>query len=118
MTLSWGRFAQFDTLVGTLTSEAWGRIRLVASSSSHSASASPTPGSRRPRGTGALLVKRDSAGRETWYGKWWVGTTQVKRRVGPKRNPSTREGLTRTQAEAELRRLMGSIEPTVAQPSG
>jgi integrase len=88
---------------------------LVASSSSHSASASPTPGSRRPRGTGALLVKRDSAGRETWYGKWWVGTTQVKRRVGPKRIPSTREGLTRTQAEAELRRLIGSVEPTVAQ---
>jgi integrase len=66
---------------------------------------------RRPRGTGGLFVKRDSAGRETWYGKWRVGTSQVKRRIGPKRISSTREGLTRTQAEAELRRLIGSVEP-------
>jgi integrase len=87
----------------------------VESPSPPSNSAPRTSASRRPRGTGALLVKRDSAGRETWYGKWWVGTTQVKRRVGPKRVPSTREGLTRTQAEAELRRLIGSVEPTVAQ---
>jgi integrase len=64
---------------------------------------------RRPRGTGALFVKKDSAGRETWYGKWRVGTVQVKRRIGPKRVSSTREGLTRTQAEAELRRMIGSV---------
>jgi integrase len=38
-------------------------------------------------------VRRDSAGRETWYGKWWVGTAQVKRRIGPKRVPATGEGL-------------------------
>jgi integrase len=68
---------------------------------------------RRPRGTGSLFVKRDSAGRETWYGKWRVGTTQVKRRVGLKRIPSTREGLTRTQAESELRRLMGTVSGVV-----
>ena len=36
-------------------------------------------------------------------------------RVGPKRIPSTREGLTRTQAEAELRRLMGSIDAATLQ---
>ena len=65
---------------------------------------------RRPRGTGGLFVKRDSGGRETWYGKWRVGPAQVKRRIGPKRIPSTREGLTRTQAEAELRRMMGATE--------
>ena len=67
---------------------------------------------RRPRGTGTLFVKRDSSGRETWYGKWRVGTIQVKRRIGPKRIPSTREGLTRTQAEAELRRLIGAVKPS------
>jgi integrase len=75
-----------------------------------SVSTRPKTASRRPRGTGALFVKRDSAGRETWYGKWRVGTAQVKRRIGPKRIASTREGLTRTQAEAELRRLIGSVE--------
>jgi integrase len=68
---------------------------------------------RRPRGTGSLFVKRDGSGREVWYGKWWVGTSQVKRRIGPKRIPSTRDGLTRTQAEGELRRLMGSVVPAV-----
>jgi integrase len=73
----------------------------------------PASATRRPRGTGALFVKRDSVGRETWYGKWRVGTSQVKRRIGPKRLPSTREGLTRTQAEAELRRLIGSVEPAM-----
>ncbi len=69
-----------------------------------------TKAARRPRGTGSLFVKRDSAGRETWYGKWRVGTSQVKRRIGPKRIASTREGLTRTQAEAELRRLIGAVD--------
>ena len=70
---------------------------------------------KRPRGTGSLFVRRDSAGRETWYGKWWIGPSQVKRRIGPKRIPSTREGLTRTQAEAELRRMMGVVTLPVAQ---
>jgi integrase len=65
---------------------------------------------RRPRGTGALFVVRDGGGRETWYGKWRVGSTQVKRRIGPKRAVATRDGLTRTQAEAELRRLIGAID--------
>lgn len=85
----------------------------MESSSPPSKLASSRPGPRRPRGTGALFVKRDSAGRETWYGKWRVGTVQVKRRVGPKRVPSTREGLTRTEAETELRRLMGVVDHAV-----
>jgi integrase len=55
-------------------------------------------------------VRKDSAGRETWYGKWWVGSSQVKRRIGPKRTPSLRDGLTRSQAEAELRKLIGSVQ--------
>ena len=75
----------------------------------------PGSAARRPRGTGALFVKRDGAGRETWYGKWRVGRVQVKRRVGPKRIPSTREGLTRTQAETELRRLIGAIDHATVQ---
>jgi integrase len=87
----------------------------MESSPPPSAAASSKSASRRPRGTGALFVKRDGAGRETWYGKWRVGTVQVKRRVGPKRIPSTREGLTRTQAEAELRRLIGAIDHATVQ---
>jgi integrase len=56
------------------------------------------------------MVRKDSAGRETWYGKWWVGSSQVKRRIGPKRMPSMRDGMTRSQAEAELRKLIGSVQ--------
>jgi integrase len=53
---------------------------------------------------------RDRGGRETWYGKWRAGSTQVKRRIGPKRISGTHDGLTKTQAEAELRKLIGTID--------
>lgn len=72
---------------------------------------------RRAPGTGSLIVRRDNAGRETWYGKWGTNGRQVKRRIGLKRLPATRHGLTRTQAEAELRRLMqeASTAPAIGQ---
>src|SRR4051812_50043037 len=63
---------------------------------------------KRSYGSGRLFVRADSAGRETWYGSWRIGGRRVKRRLGPKRRPSMADGLTRTQAEAELRRLMAS----------
>ena len=58
---------------------------------------------RRPVGTGALFVRTDAAGRETWYGKWRAGRRQVKRRLGLRRRPGTSAGLTRRQAETALR---------------
>jgi integrase len=67
---------------------------------------------RRAPGSGCLIVREDSAQRESWYGKWTVDGQQVKRRVGAKREVGTRDGLTRTQAEAELRRLMAEVKPT------
>jgi integrase len=70
---------------------------------------------RRGRGQGGLLIKTDRAGRETYFGKWRVGERQVMRRIGRKRRPNTRDGLTRVQAEAELRRLMSGEVPTPAQ---
>jgi integrase len=54
-----------------------------------------------------LLVRRDRRGRETWYGKWRTGERQVMRALGPRRQPGDTLGLTRRQAELELRRLMG-----------
>ena len=62
---------------------------------------------RRPQGTGSLLVRRDRRGKETWYGKWWVGRRQTMRALGPRREPGEAVGLTRRQAEEQLRRLMG-----------
>ena len=56
---------------------------------------------RRSYGTGNLRVRRGA-----WYGQWWIGDRRVQRKLGPVRQPGTREGLTRKQAEAELRRRM------------
>lgn len=61
---------------------------------------------RRSYGTGSLYVRADSAGRETWYGRWRRDGQQHKRAIGAKRQAGSSSGLTRAQAEAELRRLM------------
>jgi len=70
---------------------------------------------RRSYGTGRLFVRMDGNGQETWYGSWWVGATRVKRRIGPKRRPGSADGLTRAEAERELRRR---IEAEVIVASG
>jgi hypothetical protein len=67
---------------------------------------------RRSYGTGRLFEKADSAGRVSWYGKWRNNGTQVKRRIGPKKENGSKHGLTKRQAEAELRRLIREIKPT------
>jgi integrase len=63
---------------------------------------------KRSYGSGRLFVRVDAAGVESWYGSWRVGGRRVKRRLGAKRRSSSADGLTRTQAEAELRRLMAT----------
>jgi integrase len=68
---------------------------------------------RRSYGSGSLFLRRDEREPLVWYGKWWVGGRQVKRRVGRARRPGSREGLTRAQAERELRRKMEAEVPTV-----
>jgi integrase len=60
------------------------------------------------------VAREDRAGRESWYGRWTVDGVRVKRCLGPKRVPSTRDGLTRAQAERELRRLMAEVRPRPA----
>jgi hypothetical protein len=72
-------------------------------------SASREASPRRPRGTGSLLVQRDRSGSEIWYGKWRAGDEQVKRRIGTRRDATTGEGLSRTDAEAQLRGLMRTV---------
>jgi integrase len=65
---------------------------------------------KRPYGAGSLYVRRDSAGHETWYGHWRSNGRQVKRRIAPKRAAGARDGLTRAQAERELRRLVAETQ--------
>ena len=59
---------------------------------------------RRAHGSGGLLVKGG-----VYYGKWRVDGRQVMRRLGPMRASGTREGLTKTEAEARLRSVMGEM---------
>jgi len=66
---------------------------------------------RRARGTGSLYVQQRANGREAWYGRWYLGDRRVNRCLGPKLRRGTGEGLNRTQAEAELRRLMVRERP-------
>jgi integrase len=63
-----------------------------------------TEGPRRSYGSGSLFVRRDCGGGESWYGKWYSGDRRVHRKIGPKRQRGTRDGLTRAQAERELQR--------------
>ncbi len=73
---------------------------------------STTPGrtsadkTRRSYGTGRVYTREEINGRETYYGSWWAGDKRVNRKLGAKRAPGERDGLTATQAEAELRRRM------------
>jgi integrase len=61
----------------------------------------PQGKTRRPYGTGTLHIKASN-----WYGRWRVAGRRVNRKLGPVRSPGTRDGLTRPQAERELRRKM------------
>jgi hypothetical protein len=68
-----------------------------------------TPSQSNPRrsyGTGSLFISHGK-----WYGKWRVDDRQIKRLLGPKRQPGSREGVTRKMAEVELRRAMAATRP-------
>jgi integrase len=62
---------------------------------------------RRSYGTGSLYPSENG---QTWVGHWRSNGRQVKRIVGPIRQPGSRQGLTRTQAEATLRELIAETE--------
>ena len=66
--------------------------------------------SKRTYGSGSVLVHRGS-----WYGRWRVGGSYVKRKLGAIREPGSREGLTRKQAEMALRRQMTEVRVVVPE---
>ena len=70
---------------------------------------------RRSHGTGNLRVRGGA-----WYGQWRVGERRVQRAIGPVRKPGTRRGLTKRQAEAQLRALMQEVPsgPAGGTPDG
>lgn len=68
--------------------------------------------SRRPYGTGSLL-RRGNA----WYGQWRAAGRQVKRKLGPARCPQHPDGMTRSQAERELRRRVEEVKTPASASS-
>lgn len=68
---------------------------------------------RRNYGTGSLLVRN---GR--WYGQWRAHARIIKRAIGPQRQPGSREGLTKAQAEARLRELIQTVQPAPKAEDG
>jgi integrase len=71
---------------------------------------------RRSYGTGSLFTKTDSRGRASYYGQWRHGDVQIKRKIGPVRLEGTTEGLTKTQAEKALQKLMAEVRPAPRAP--
>ena len=60
--------------------------------------------SRRHHGTGRIYVKWGS-----YYGRWAVDGRKVNRKLGRARQPGSRDGLTKREAEAVLRRMMSEV---------
>ena len=55
--------------------------------------------SRRSYGTGRLYIKSGA-----YYGRWWIDGRRVNRKLGKVRERGSREGLTKREAEAAMRR--------------
>jgi hypothetical protein len=70
---------------------------------------------RRSYGSGRLWSVKRKKG-EVWYASWWAGPVRVKRKLGPKRSPGSSDGLTRAEAERELRRRV-ERDVVVARPA-
>jgi len=66
--------------------------------------AAPKP--RRTHGSGCLYLETRGDGRRHWYGRWYAGSRRLNRLIGLKREPGSSRGLTKTEADAELRRMM------------
>lgn len=71
----------------------------------------------RPRGTGSLIRRTQSDGKQSWYGKWRTDGRQVMRLLGPVRAPGASTGLTRTQAESALREEVSRLTAPGTSPT-
>lgn len=71
----------------------------------------PASSRRRPYGSGRLLIRTNAKGEEVYYGSWYVAGHRIKRRIGLKRRRGDRSGgLTETQADEKLRRMIYETE--------
>jgi integrase len=72
---------------------------------------------RRARGTGSIVERRQRSGAVTLYGKFEVHGEQRWIKLGLEREPGSKLGLTKAQAEAELRRAFeaASLEQPIRE---
>jgi integrase len=68
-------------------------------------------GQRRSNGAGSLLLQARADGQPVWYGRWHASGRRLNRRIGLKRQRGSDRGLTRTEAETELRRMIAIERP-------
>ncbi|MDQ3319959.1 MAG: tyrosine-type recombinase/integrase [Actinomycetota bacterium] len=61
---------------------------------------------RRAYGTGSLELRTDSHGRETYYGRFRTGGKQHKVKLGEKRKPGEKTGLTKSAAERARQKII------------
>jgi integrase len=65
---------------------------------------------RRHHGTGSIYVKYGN-----YYGRWMLDGRKVNRPLGPVRKPGSREGLTKREAEAAMRRQIQLVTSAQSQ---
>lgn len=105
----------FERSSDTLTSAQFSISVSILSETADSVEGPRSRKPNRPRGSGALLVRADKAGRESYYGKWYrPDGRQVLRKLGPKRTRGSRDGLTQAQASRALQRLMSDTNVLVS----
>jgi integrase len=83
----------------------------------------PMPEQRRPRrarGTGSIIRRRQASGAVVLWGKFTAHGEQRWVRLGIEREPGSKLGLTKAQAEAQLRREMerAQLEPPIRERLG
>ena len=61
---------------------------------------------KRPYGTGGLEIRTDRHGREVYYARFYAHGRQTKRKLGLKRKPGEKLGLTKAGAERALQKLV------------
>lgn len=61
---------------------------------------------RRAYGTGSLELRTDNHGRETYYGRFRTGGKQHKVKLGEKRKPGEKTGLTKSAAERARQKII------------
>jgi len=67
--------------------------------------------SRRPQGTGSLIITTGTDGTRVYHAKFRGNAgQQIKRRIGIVRTPHKPDGLTKAQAEARLRDVIATTE--------